>query len=213
MKNCFNICLMFNFILLGCGANGGSDYLIGGSLAEKSSSKDYKNDSDCRMIINKSNFNDTIQIENPPFSLLVITEYINDTLIKEDSYNENCRVPIVKNQYLVFLKNGKVNKDIHFKFSKSIKRSTTGGIIYMPDIQLWKACLLKGNINDLYSVHGSGFCIGINCPEVVFYYSMTGDIVFEGYSGSYDMDSLKVILNENGIYNNCNIMKRIDRFW
>jgi hypothetical protein len=162
-------------------------------------------------------FTDSVRISNIPFYLEVKTYYINDILSKEDSYNEITRRPIILKQELLFFKNDLVINHFEMPFIKVVKLNCRGDSVITTDVNLWKVCVLEGIHGDMYYVHGTGLCAGNKCPEFFGYYSMEGDILYEGYVKIFDKEYLEKIYKKYGItqtdINECKNRKRIDKFW
>jgi hypothetical protein len=165
-------------------------------------------------------YDTSIEVSNGIYKLELKSTLIIDTL-NEEWKDDKFWTPLLERQSLHFYKNGiEINRHL-FPIEHIIRTNKHDQKLCLVAIPIFDICILKGPSADVFYVYGAEFCNGVECPEFLGLYSMSGDELYENISTqkrSVNLVKLEDIIKEYRLHINepdtCQTILDIwDRHW
>ena len=140
-------------------------------------------------------------LSNKVYALNITAALSSDTLDIVDYKTNKYSSPIILHQKLSFFRHGKLLKNYEIPAKKIKVKTITNNMVNIIRTPIYKICINKGLKEDFYIVQAAeyDYCNGSDCLEFLGIYSMSGSIIYEGYSNEESKTSLKDILIKNEI--------------
>jgi hypothetical protein len=111
------------------------------------------------------------------YTLRIETIYLKDSVSYEERHLFR---PIVVDQYLIFLKNGKTLAKKSNLSEKIYQKASNGHKILMLSNVYYSAYIVFGKYKTVFAIAGFGGCN--SCSETLKFYTLSGDLAYGGDS-------------------------------